>query len=119
MIIFSWQFNLPKIEFNWKIWKFLIKESWPFAITGISINLYLWIDTILLSVIHGQEAVGLYNASYKLILVLLFIPVVFNNAFFPLMSQYFISSKESLKVTFDKVFKIMILIDFQSVLELC
>jgi O-antigen/teichoic acid export membrane protein len=112
LIIFSWQFNLPKIEFNWKIWKFLIKESWPFAITGISINLYLWIDTILLSVIHGQEAVGLYNASYKLILVLLFIPVVFNNAFFPLMSQYFISSKESLKVTFDKVFKIMILIGF-------
>ncbi|MBU4547215.1 MAG: flippase [Euryarchaeota archaeon] len=110
LFIFVWKFNFPQIEFNWKIWKSLIKESWPFAVTSISINLYLWIDTILLSVLQGPEAVGLYNAAYKLILVLLFIPIVFNSAVFPLMSQYFVSSKESLKVIFDKLFKIMILI---------
>ncbi len=85
-------------------------EAWPFAITGISINLYLWIDTIILSLIKGPDAVGLYNASYKLILVLLFIPVVFNNAVFPLMSQYYITSKESLNFIFEKLFKLMILI---------
>ncbi|GAB6056786.1 flippase [Methanobacterium movens] len=112
LIIFAWKFNLPKLEFNSKIWKSLIKESWPFAITAISINLYLWIDTIILSLIQGPEAVGIYNAAYKLVLVLLFIPSVFNNAFFPVMSQYFVSSKQSLRLIFDKLFKIMILIGF-------
>ena len=88
----------------------LILEAWPFAITGISINLYLWIDTIILSLIKGPDAVGLYNASYRFISVLLFIPIVFNNVVFPLMSQYHISSKVSLKFTFEKLFKIMVLI---------
>lgn len=109
-IIFSWKFYLPKMKFNKEKWKSLLKESWPFAITGISINLYLGIDTILLSLMQGPEAVGLYNASYKLILVLLFIPGVFNDAVFPLMSQYYISSKEDLKTIFEKLFKIMMLI---------
>lgn len=95
--------NMPK-------WKSLITESWPFAITGISMSVYLWIDTIILSVIQGQEAVGLYNAAYKLTTVLTFIPLVFSNAIFPLMSQYYIASKESLYLTFEKLFKIMIII---------
>lgn len=112
LFIFVLKFNFPQMEFNWEIWKSLIIESWPFAVTSISINLYLWIDTILLSVLKGPEAVGLYNAAYKLILVLIFIPIVFNSAVFPLMSQYFVSSKESLKVIFDKLFKIMVLIGF-------
>lgn len=108
--IFSIKFSFPKIKFDIRKWKDLTLEAWPFAITGISITLYLWIDTIILSLIKGPDAVGLYNASYRLIIVLLFIPVVFNNAVFPLMSKYYISSKESLKFTFEKLFKIMILI---------
>jgi O-antigen/teichoic acid export membrane protein len=110
ILTFSIKFSRPKIKFNTKQWKDLILEAWPFAITGISINLYLWTDTIILSLIKGPEAVGLYNASYRLILVLLFVPFVFNNAVYPLMSQYYISSKKSLKFTFEKLFKIMILI---------
>jgi O-antigen/teichoic acid export membrane protein len=110
ILTFSIKFSRPKIKFNTKQWKDLILQAWPFAITGISINLYLWTDTIILSLIKGPEAVGLYNASYRLILVLLFVPFVFNNAVYPLMSQYYISSKKSLKFTFEKLFKIMILI---------
>ncbi len=108
--IFSIKFSIPRIKFDYEKWKNLILEAWPFAITIISVNIYLWIDTIILSIIKGPDAVGLYNASYRLILVLLFIPVVFNNALFPLMSQYYLSSMDSLKFTFEKLFKIMILI---------
>lgn len=104
------KFFAPNINLKWNKWKELINEAWPFAVTGISINIYLWIDTIILSAIQGEAAVGLYNASYKLILVLLFIPIVFNNAMFPAMSKYYISSKEYLKISFEKLFKIMMLI---------
>lgn len=108
--IFSIKYSFPKIKFDVMKWKELILEAWPFAITGISINLYLWIDTIILSLIKGSDAVGLYNASYRLILVLLFIPIIFNTAVFPLMSQYYVSSHDSLKFTFEKLLKAMILI---------
>lgn len=108
--IYSKKFSLPKMNFNIDQWKSLIKEAWPFAITGISTNIYTWVDTVILSVIQGAAAVGLYNASYKLVLVFIFIPIIFNNAIFPLMSQYYISSKESLSLTFEKLLKIMMLI---------
>jgi O-antigen/teichoic acid export membrane protein len=109
LIIFTQKFSLPKITFNTKQWMDLIKESWPFAITSISINIYTWIDTVIISIIQGSVAVGLYNASYKLVLVLTFIPIIFNYAIFPIMSQYYIDSEKSLKFTFEKFFKIMVL----------
>ena len=108
LFIFFKKFSFPKIEFNMSEWLNLINESWPFAITNISTSIYLWIDTILLSLIQGEEAVGLYNASYKLVLVLIFIPVIFNYALFPIMSQYYVTSKESLNITFEKLFKTML-----------
>lgn len=109
ILIFSWKFFLPTMKFDKIKWIELMKEAWPFAISGISINIYIWIDTIILSIFKGSEAVGLYNASYKLILVLVAIPIVFDTAFFPIMSQYYISSKESLKFSFEKMFKIMMI----------
>ncbi|MBP1945461.1 flippase [Methanobacterium petrolearium] len=110
LIICYRKFLVPDVNFRSTKWKELLKESWPFAITGISINIYLWIDTLILSVMKGQEAVGFYNASYKLILVLLFIPIVLNTALFPLMSKYYASSIKTLKISFEKLFKITMLI---------
>lgn len=104
------KFTKPTIKYEYIFWKELFKEGLPFAITGISINIYLWIDTVMLSILKGDEVVGLYNAAYRIVLVLLFIPVIFNYSIFPLMSQYFISSENALKISFQKLFKSMIFI---------
>lgn len=104
--------NFMKITLKkeYVFWKELFKEALPFSITGISINIYYWIDSVMLSLSKGDEVVGWYNAAYRLVLVLLFIPIVFNSSVFPLMSQYFISSKDSLRFSFEKLFKSMIFI---------
>lgn len=112
LIMFFMHFDVPKVKPNIQKWKSLINESWPFAITSISIYLYVWLDTIILSFIQGQEAVGLYNAAYKLIMALLFIPTVFNNAVFPIMSQFYLDSKKKLQIIFEKLFKLMSLVAF-------
>ncbi len=109
-IIYLWKFTLPKLEIDLNFWKSQAKESLPFAITGISLNLYYWIDTILLSLLIGEAAVGWYNAAYKLVIVLLVIPITLNTVIFPLMSQFHVSSKESLKISFEKLLKLMIFI---------
>lgn len=107
VIICIKKFTKPKLTFDFGFSKQLLNESWPFAITGISINIYNWIDTILLSIIIGQEAVGIYNAAYKLILWFIFIPAVFMLSVFPLMSRYYVSSENSLRYSFEKLVKIM------------
>ena len=59
----------------------------------------------MLSVMVGNSAVGIYNAAYKLIFVLLFIPSVFVTSIFPVMSQHFESSKNLLKIEYEKSVK--------------
>lgn len=109
-LMFYLKFSMPKLQFNPSTWKSMLKESWPFAISGISYNLYTSLDTVILSFIKGQTAVGLYTASYRLILVLIFIPTIFNTAIFPLMSKYYVDSKETLLFTFEKLFKLMFMV---------
>ncbi len=67
----------------------------------------------MLSFMQGDQAVGLYNAAYRIVLLLLFIPTVINTAIFPVMSKLYDSSTDSLKIIVEKYFKYMILIGFQ------
>ncbi len=107
IIICQKKFVSPFLEMDLSFLRQKLKHALPFGITSVFVTIYYWIDTIMLSLMVGNEAVGLYNAAYRLILVLLFIPSVLNTAIFPAMSQFYISSKDSLKDTYKKYFKYM------------
>jgi len=109
-LICTFKFIKPNIEFDWNFWKLTLKEALPFGLTGTFIAIYLWIDSVMLSLIKGDEVVGWYTAAYRLILVLLSIPIAFNSALFPLMSQFHLNSKSSLRYSYEKLFKYMIII---------
>jgi O-antigen/teichoic acid export membrane protein len=111
-IIYFRKFSFPRIEYDKEFWKITIKESLPFGISGISGMIYTYIDSVMLSLIQGNEVVGWYNASYRLILVLLFIPTIINTVVFPRMSQYYNSSRTSLRLMNEKYFKFMLMIGF-------
>lgn len=106
-LIYVWKFSLPKIEIDLSLWKPSIKEAWPFGVTGLLVNIYYWVDSVILSIMVGTEVVGWYNASYKLIVVLLFIPSVLNVVIFPVMSKLYTTSKDSLRLVYVKYFKYM------------
>lgn len=109
-LIYSWKLFFPKIEVDLSFWKPTIKESLFFGLSSILIVIYFYIDSIMLSVMVGNSAVGIYNAAYKLIFVLLFIPNVFIVSIFPIMSQHFKSSKDILKLEYEKSFKYLFVI---------
>ncbi|KKI00363.1 hypothetical protein EO95_13895 [Methanosarcina sp. 1.H.T.1A.1] len=96
-IICVWKFVLPKFEVDWSFWTHTIKAALPFGLTGISGLAYTYTDSVMLSLMQGDEVVGWYSAAYRLPLILLFIPSVINISIFPLMSRSYISSKSSLK----------------------
>jgi len=104
------KFILPKIEFDWEFNKQIIPLGLQFGLIGIFSTLYVWVDSIILSFIQGNAAVGIYSAAYNLVLILLFIPVSVNLAIFPLMSRWYGSSNNSLEKIVEKYFKIMLLI---------
>ncbi|MEI6103231.1 MAG: flippase [Methanothrix sp.] len=91
------------------IWPTMI-EALPFGLTSLSGMIYTYTDSIMLSSIQGNEVVGWYNASYRLVLMLLFIPNVINIVIFPVMSRYFTSSPSFLKLLYAKYLKFMVIL---------
>jgi len=49
--------------------------------------LYYNIDTILLAYIIGEKSVGIFQAAFKLLVILLIIPEIINNALLPALSR--------------------------------
>lgn len=100
-----------KPEIDFKFWKDILLKSIPFAIFGLFI-LYPQVDTILLSNLKGDIAVGKYTAAFYIVTA--FSPVVMNFmiALVPLISRYFISARDMLKFVYEKSVKYLLIIAF-------
>ncbi|MCK4736429.1 MAG: flippase [Methanophagales archaeon] len=104
------RFVKPKIELDFDFWKSTIKIALPLSMLSIFGLIYVRIDTIMLSMMEGDAVVGWYNAAYGLVLAFKPIPQLFMNALFPLMSSYFVSSKDLLRMTYEKSFKYLLIL---------
>jgi O-antigen/teichoic acid export membrane protein len=104
-VIYTYKFHLPKIEVDLNFWKPTIKQALPLSLTSIFAILVFRIDTVILSIIKGELAVGFYNAAYRLMEALIFFPSLYTTAIFPVFSTLYISSKKPLSFAYEKSFK--------------
>lgn len=109
-IVYIRKFELPKIEFDLQFWKPVLKESFPFALSGVFLTLFIWIPSIILSIMAGKSAVGFYGAPNKLIYFFLSLYSVYMVAVFPVMSIYYKKTDNSLKFIFARSFKYTLII---------
>ena len=111
ILIYSWKFALPKMDIDWSFWRPTIKESLPFAVTGIFTMIYFWIDSVILSLMMGNEVVGWYNASYRLILIFAALYSVYMISIFPVLSGLYKTSQKSIKIAYERSFKYMLVVN--------
>ncbi len=52
-----------------------LKQSWPLLFSGMAIMIYVRLDTVMLKMMQGDYAVGLYAAATRVSEVWYFIPV--------------------------------------------
>lgn len=110
IIVYLWKFSFPKLEFDLKFWKITLKEALPFGLTEVSVTIYIYIDTVMLSFFKGEEVVGWYSAAYRLVLFFIFIPNTINITLFPSMSKLHLSDNDTLKFAVEKYLKLMLII---------
>jgi polysaccharide transporter, PST family len=67
--------------------KELLRDSWPAAISCLSIALFLKIDMVMLGEMTGSEAVGIYSAASRISVVWYFLPSVIVSSVFPFIIQ--------------------------------
>jgi len=71
----------------------------------IFVTVFYWISTVMLSFMKGDAVVGWYYAAYRMVLALLFVPGAWGSTIFPVMSKFYVISRDSLRFSFEKSFK--------------
>lgn len=70
-------------QFDIKVAKRLMHDSWPMLLTSIAVAVYLKIDQIMLKRMLDAAAVGQYAAAVRISEALYFIPFALTSSFFP------------------------------------
>lgn len=75
----------PLFGSGWTI-KRIVGAALPFALAGIFVKIYSYVDTLLLKQYHTASVVGHYAVAYKVTYALQFLPLAFVAALYPGMS---------------------------------
>lgn len=103
---------LPKWDIDLDFWKYLITESVPFGLSSVFVRIYYYIDTIMISLMisNPNEIMGWYNAAYRLVLILAFIPTTFLGSLYPIMSSCYVTSEKNIRFMFERSFKYLMVV---------
>jgi O-antigen/teichoic acid export membrane protein len=109
-IVCERKFVKSRTEFDFSFFKSTIKLALPLVMVTLFTTVFVRADTILLSIFKGDEVVGWYNAAYNLVLGLRFVPGLIVTAIVPTLSYYYIASRPSLKVAYEKYFRYLFML---------
>jgi O-antigen/teichoic acid export membrane protein len=107
LAVYMIKFFGSRTSLEFDSWGFILGESLPFGLAGLSVALYSWISSVMLDYMIGNEAVGWYTAAYRLMIILAIIPNVVNISLFPVMCRFFATSESMFKFTQQRFFRYM------------
>ena len=82
--------------------KYLLKECLPMGAILVLFTVYNRMDTLILAYYHGDTAVGIYGAAYRIFEVLVLGAAYFANSLLPEISKLAVDNKPALKKLFFK-----------------
>lgn len=86
---------------TWLDLRQLALEAWPFAVAGMSVKVYSYIDSLMIQAYKGTVAVGYYAVAYKMTYAMQFLPLTFTAALYPALSYaYAHKEHDEVKKTF-------------------
>jgi len=96
---FRWMRPLMTIELRTSVRELtgLVRASAAYFASGVFYLIYLWIDSVMLSLMTRNEVVGWYAVPTKILGTLLFVPVVISTAWAPRLVRTFETSEDDLR----------------------
>lgn len=82
--------------------KYILQESLPMGAILVLFTVYNRMDTLILAHYHGNVAVGIYGAAYRIFEVLVLGAAYFANSLLPTISRLAVDDKPTLKKLFFK-----------------
>lgn len=93
-----------RLGWDWGYIKKFVLEALPIGATTVLAMIYFRVDTVMLGYLANDYAVGIYSTPYKILDVILTIPVIFMSSVFPIMTQAIAQGREHLQRIFAKAF---------------
>ena len=106
---FASKYTKIKLQFDFRFWKKLLVQSYPLAISAILVLIYFKLDTIFLSVMQTNEAVGIYGLSYKILENLVFFPAMIVGLTMPIMSKYIFTNRNKFKEVVQRTLNFLVI----------
>lgn len=76
-----------RYQFDLKLWREVLVKSLPLGLALILNTIYFRVDSILISVIRGQEEVGIYGVAMKMLEHFAILPLYFMNSVLPVLTK--------------------------------
>lgn len=94
--VFFKSFGLIRFRLDIPFCKRICVESLPIAFSAIMMGINYNFDLVMLGFIKGREAVGWYNAAYKVVLLILTMVTLYHVCLFPAISQCYKRKKSDI-----------------------
>ena len=109
VLFFASKYVKIRLKFDFNLWKKLLKQGFPLAISAILVLIYFKLDTIFLSVMKTSEAVGVYGLSYKIMENLIFFPAMLVGLTMPIMSRSIFTDKARFQSIVQRTLNLLII----------
>jgi O-antigen/teichoic acid export membrane protein len=101
---------MPRLELDAALIKWIFKEAMPIGFNRIFRKAALRIDTIILKLVRNTQEVALFHGVYRIILIASIIPFNITEALFPIYARLAKDSQGSLRMAFEKSFKLLLIL---------
>lgn len=88
----------------------LAVSSLPYWLTVINFTVYLWVDSLLLSLLTSARVVGWYSVPLRLLGALLVVPVILSTAWLPRLASAFVGGSEQLRAVARPALEIVLIL---------
>jgi O-antigen/teichoic acid export membrane protein len=97
LYVFLKGYGTVRFQFDFQVWKQILKQSIPMGLSFILISIYYTFDTVMLGSMKGETVVGWYNAAYKVVLLFIGFAGLFGTAIFPVLARSYKESSVKLR----------------------
>ena len=99
-----------RIRCDLRYWKTVCVAAFPYGAALVLADLYFRIDTLLLSILAGSDAVGYYGIAMRIVENFYIISIFFLNSVFPILSTTITSVHEKFTIVFQRSFDTLIIL---------
>jgi len=104
------RFTLPKIRFDWTLYKTYVRETLPVGISQLINTMSVRIDIVLLGYLATSEIVGTFSGPYRIVDAVGLLSVVLVTSLFPVMSRRASVGVEALRDLLQRAVKVTLLV---------